>query len=299
MTLANPTYIKRINTAIEYIQTHVQQAPTLHQLAEVACFSPYHFHRIFRALTGETVHFFSMRTRLEKAAKLLSYSTLKLTDIAFECGFSSSSTFSRAFKNYFNISAQNFRKNGLPQNSKICKEHFPMDAYLLNWNEKRLYQTFPVKIKSLPKRRVAFIRVTNSYSGERVQKAFAQLASWAKSRDIFSTETLFGMSLNDPYVTPMEKCSYEVCITLPEKVVPLAESGILTMEMPATTYATTHVKGGIQLVATATHFLFTTWLISSQWQPAHQHGMEVYVKNEDVFNWEKFNLELCIPIKKM
>src|SRR4051812_32399547 len=93
---ANDEYSDRINRVIDYLRENLDQQVKLKDLAKVACFSEFHFHRIFGAVSGETLNFFTNRLRVEKAARLLRYSEQNLTDIALNCGFSSSATFSRA-----------------------------------------------------------------------------------------------------------------------------------------------------------------------------------------------------------
>jgi AraC family transcriptional regulator len=126
---ANGRYAQRIDRVIDYLCRNLDRPVKLGELAHVACFSEFHFHRIFRAVSGETLNNFTNRLRLEKAARLLRYSAQSLTDIALDCGFSSSATFSRAFRSDYHTSPSQFRKNGEIKNSKICKEIFPEDEY--------------------------------------------------------------------------------------------------------------------------------------------------------------------------
>src|SRR6202166_4060474 len=119
---ANSEYTQRINRVIDYLRGHLDRQVKLEELAKVACFSEFHFHRIFSAVSGETVSNFTNRVRLEKAARLLRFSNQSLTDIAFDCGFSSSATFSRAFRSSYDTSPSQFRKTGEIKKSKICKE---------------------------------------------------------------------------------------------------------------------------------------------------------------------------------
>src|ERR1700712_2284808 len=121
MNKANDIYIRRINKAIDYATENLDKKISLDVLAAQALFSPYHFHRIFRAVMGETVNGFTTRMRNEKAARLLRFSKKTMTDIAMECGFSSSSTFSRIFRQYFQISPTEYRHGTEIQNSKIRK----------------------------------------------------------------------------------------------------------------------------------------------------------------------------------
>jgi len=104
-------YIARINRALDYIETHIDSNLTLEKIAGVAHFSPFHFHRIFRAMTGETLNHFIQRIRIEKAAvQLVGNKGKSITEIALDCGFSGSAAFARAFRDAFGQSASEWRK---------------------------------------------------------------------------------------------------------------------------------------------------------------------------------------------
>src|SRR6202167_226857 len=105
---ANSEYSHRINRVIDYRRGNLDRQVKLKELARVACFSEFHFHRIFGAVSGETLNNFTKRLRLEKAARLLRYSDQNLIDLALECGFSSPSTFSRAFQKAYDIAPSRF-----------------------------------------------------------------------------------------------------------------------------------------------------------------------------------------------
>lgn len=120
------SYTSRINRVIDYIESHIFSDLSLEDLADVAHFSPFHFHRIFRAMVGESLNGFIQRVRIEKAAaKLIADPRKSITGIAFECGFSSSSAFARAFKDVFQMSASQWRTKQQGKNSildsKECK----------------------------------------------------------------------------------------------------------------------------------------------------------------------------------
>src|SRR5271154_386421 len=130
-TQANSEYARRINRVIDYLRGNLDRQVKLQELAKVACFSEFHFHRIFGAIAGESLNNFTNRLRLEKAARLLRFSGQNLTDIALDCGFSSSATFSRAFRSGYDTSPSQFRKTGEIKNSKICKELKTGQEYVL------------------------------------------------------------------------------------------------------------------------------------------------------------------------
>ena len=87
-TYLREEYTSRINRVIDYIEKNTDKGLSLESLAKVAIFSPFHFHRIFRAMVGETLNQFIQRIRIEKAAAQLIVNPKKsITEIAFDCGF--------------------------------------------------------------------------------------------------------------------------------------------------------------------------------------------------------------------
>ncbi|WP_320041550.1 AraC family transcriptional regulator [uncultured Desulfobacter sp.] len=124
-------YISRINRVIDFIDTNIDKEFSLRTLAEVACFSQFHFHRIFKAMYGETLHQFIQRLRIEKAAsQLIHWPEKSITEIAFGCGFSSSAAFARAFKAKFKMSASQWRSKNDLQNSNIWKDFHIASYYI-------------------------------------------------------------------------------------------------------------------------------------------------------------------------
>ncbi|MGY0574619.1 helix-turn-helix transcriptional regulator [Bradyrhizobium sp. RDM12] len=106
-------YERRINRVIDYVQGHLADDLTLERLARVAAFSPFHFHRVFAAITGETLSDFIRRVRLERAAgALISLPETSILDVAYRYGFSSAATFARAFRAHFGMSATQWRSDG-------------------------------------------------------------------------------------------------------------------------------------------------------------------------------------------
>ncbi|MBN1572676.1 MAG: helix-turn-helix domain-containing protein [Deltaproteobacteria bacterium] len=106
-------YISRINRVVDYIELNIDKDLSLEKLASVANFSRFHFHRIFKAIMGETLNRHIQRIRVEKAAvQLINNPKKTITEIAFDCGFSGSAPFARAFKDFFKMNASRWRRTG-------------------------------------------------------------------------------------------------------------------------------------------------------------------------------------------
>ena len=99
----------RIKIVLIYILHHFKNNLTLEQLAGIACMSPSHFHRLFKSYTGESVYAYIKKIRLEYAALCLLKSNEPATAIALGAGYSNVSAFSKAFRQYYGVSPQDFR----------------------------------------------------------------------------------------------------------------------------------------------------------------------------------------------
>lgn len=292
-------YKKRIDKVIDHINSNLDQNISLDQLAGIACFSPFHFHRIFAALTGETVKNFTNRIRMEKAARLLRFSKKKISEISSDCGFADATSFSRLFRQYFGITPTDYRKGTEIKNSKIRQDLYPVDAYHCNTDHEELKRKFPVEIRTFPRRRIAYLRVVDAFRDGVVIEAFREMTVWSKEHRLFDSEIIFGMSLDDPEVTPKEKYRYEVCISLPEDFRIHHDSNMQTTVLPECSYAVTKVSGDINEVASAINYMFDVWLINSDYECEHLHAMEIFRDKDNICDWEHFKLEFCIPVKAL
>ncbi len=103
-------YVAAISDVLAFVQTHLDDELTPRQLAQVACFSEHHFHRIFRAVVGESVMDHIRRLRLERAAFQLKTSRVSVASIAFDAGYGAQEAFTRIFQTYFGLSPPRFRQ---------------------------------------------------------------------------------------------------------------------------------------------------------------------------------------------
>jgi AraC family transcriptional regulator len=293
---AHGEYARRIDRVIDYIRANLDRTVSLDELAGVACFSAFHFHRIFSVMTGETVNGLANRLRLEKAARLLRYSDRGLVDIALDCGFSSPAVFSRAFRAAYDTSPSAFRRNGEIEKSKIRKDLFRKGDYYLPLSGEEKKAAFPVRLIDLPQREAAYIRVVNTEGG-RVLAAFERMIGWAKSQHVFEEGSLFGMSLDDPHVTPQKLYRYEVCLAAGSAFT--CADGMSKMTLPAKRYAALRVSGDIRMVATAWDYLFRDWLVASSHEPEHAPSLEIFLDKDKATDWSHFELDLCVPIKQL
>jgi len=107
-------YEAAISEVLAYVQAHLDDELTAPRLARVACFSEHHFHRIFRAVVGESVMDHVRRLRLERAAFQLKTSRVSVASIALDAGYGAQEAFTRTFQGYFGLSPRTFRRAHAP-----------------------------------------------------------------------------------------------------------------------------------------------------------------------------------------
>jgi AraC-like DNA-binding protein len=113
MVKIHQDHIDRINKVVRYIDREIATNMSLSELADLACFSPFHFQRIFKSMLGETPKQYIKRLRLEEAARIIAfYPELSILEVALRIGFQSLEAFSRAFKDYYSYSPDHYRKAG-------------------------------------------------------------------------------------------------------------------------------------------------------------------------------------------
>ncbi|NJB69155.1 AraC family transcriptional regulator [Desulfobaculum xiamenense] len=218
---------QRILKARLFMEEHLDDAPSLDAIAAQAHFSPYHFHRVFTGMVGESVKAHMRRLRLERAAVRLLYSDRPLADIAFEAGYEAQEAFSRAFKALFGEGPALYRKQGNPE--------FLARGGTLRHDQKpssgRTLESYGVtlEIRHLAPQRVAFIRHVGAYF--ECGRAWDTLCAWAGQKGLFTPHTQFmGVSHDDPAVTPSERIRYDACITVGPDVCADGPASITTIE---------------------------------------------------------------------
>ena len=137
-------YESRVNRVLDYIDRSLEKKLSLEELARVASFSPFHFHRIFKCMVGETLNDYIRRIKLEKAANILAHNErTSITEIAFDCGFSSSAVFARAFKENFGMSASEWRRDGFMK----MHEQYHLDKGETNSSRYNPYHSLNIRLE--------------------------------------------------------------------------------------------------------------------------------------------------------
>ena len=103
---------ERMNKVVQFIEGHLDEQLNVRYLSNLAYYSQFHFHRLFRSYIGESVYAYRKRLLLERAVKQLLHSSSAITDIAFDAGYNNQASFNKAFKNQYYCSPSELRKKG-------------------------------------------------------------------------------------------------------------------------------------------------------------------------------------------
>jgi AraC family transcriptional regulator len=273
-------------------------------------------------MTGEPLNQFIQRLRIEKAARQLSDNPKKsITVIALDCGFSGSAPFARAFKDYFCMSASEWRKQinekskiGKPKsknsqtNSKTGKASGWKDDYIkgVTFNITRRKNmksksTLQVQVRELPDRPVAYVRHIGPYKGDDklFRGLFHQLMSWAGPRDLlkFPETQILIVYHDNPEITEDQKLRTSVCITVPPET--KTDGVIGSMTVPAGKYACARFELLPHEYQQAWDTLCGEWLPDSGYQPDDRPCFEWCLNNPDEHPEHKHIVDICIPVRPL
>lgn len=288
-----------MNAAIDLIAARPDAPHRLEDVAAAAGFSPFHFHRIFRTLTGETLQRFVRRLRLERALRQMTHGRpgRSLTEIALDCGFSSSSDFSRCFKARFGVPPSEFDLDAWREERRselvgLVDEHAP-GPRLERLPPGENPDGFDAVVRIAPARELAYIRVLDPFRGG-VTEAAGRLVEWAEARGL-ADRPWYGYMWEDPDVVPLADCRYDAAVEVPPDTPASGEVG--RAAFPAMRIAEVHVAGPIDLEQRALDWLYGTWLPRSGHEPLDAPCFEAWRGRPFAHGVAHFELSVQLPLR--
>jgi AraC family transcriptional regulator len=282
-TPTEQTYRQRILQVQLFIQEHLDEELHLDRLARVAHFSPYHFHRIFRGIVGESVTEYVRRLRLESAAVAPKSTDWSVLDIALRAGYNAHEAFSRAFRQMFGASPSQYRAG---QHPLYVPKEVPLMSVKTTARE--------VRIETVPTRRLAFLRHLGPYT--EAGPVFDRLMAWAGQRGLFGRDTVvLGICPDDPEVTASDKIRFDCCVSVGENVRGEGEIGVQTLEGGECAVLTHY--GPYSGLGEAYRWLFGTWLPTSGLEPRNAPPFEVYLNNPCNTPPDQLRTDIYVPLE--
>ncbi len=216
-------WIARMENALAVLAVRLDDPPSLEELAGAANVSPFHFHRIWRAMTGETVARTIARLRIAGAQQRLADADASITSVAMETGFGTSQSFARAFRRVAGMSPTEFLSNGAARITVATAEDVPLRIELREGGEL-----------------VALRRDGGAYHA--LNELFWQVWNWAEAAGkIDAIQGIYGIPLDDPVSIDEHRLRYDACFAIADPGTPPAVFRCIAL--PAGDYATLRHTG--------------------------------------------------------
>ncbi|MCI1779300.1 MAG: AraC family transcriptional regulator [Bacteroidales bacterium] len=276
-------YRKRINIIVEYVNNHLDENIDLEKLAGLSHFSTFHFHRIAKAFLGEPIGMFIMRTRVETAARFIRYSNVPIREIAYMVGYDAPSSLSKAFRQFYGVSPNYYRKN---KNFVIMKSVNVRPELVLDQKE--------VNLKD---KQVLYIRLTGDYLKNAYCEAWEKLWKFtADKKLIIRNPEFLCIYHDDPKVTKSENLRTDVCLTFEGNVDPQGEIGLKNIE--GGRYVVFLYKGPYEHLSAVYDTIYGKCLPENGYSIASKPGFEKYLNNPSDTLPEDLETEIYVPVEK-
>jgi AraC family transcriptional regulator len=294
-------YKVRIERVFQYIDQNLDSNLSLNTISEIAFFSPFHFHRIFKLLTRETLNEFVTRRRIEKSVLDLLHNKLSVSELAHIYGFSDNSAYSKAFKKLYGVSPTEF-KNQNPNKftkirqlkSKIGQQYPDFDQYvcIIDNLKKWITMNAKIEIKRISKLNYAYISCIGS---QELPLAFQKLLSWAIPKGLMSEKaklmTIYHDSLK---VTEEEKARLSACFILDKLVDCQGEIGL------SETTQGNYIVGSFEIALEDFEKSWTglyLWMNENGHKKADRDPFEIYHNNLNEHPEKKAIVDFYVPIE--
>lgn len=248
-------------------------------------FSKYHFHRIFKSITGENLNEFIKRMKMIKAYRLLSIDkTITVKELGYSLGYNSVANFSRDFKEFHGVT---------PTEIKSSKDYFKKPV--IKTDAGKLNISFE-GVRKIPDTFIIYQKITTGYSTEVIPKLFDDLYKLALAKK-FLIKQFIGIGYDDPDYTPAGKCKYDACISVEKEHVP-GDIPYNTKVLKGGQFAVFLFEGYKDSISLAWDYIFKEWLLNSEFIPSDRPHLEMYLYSEQ-YESGIYRVNLCLPVKSI
>jgi AraC family transcriptional regulator len=264
----------RFERAASLLSRRLDDPPSLAELASAAAVSPFYFHRIWRALTRETVGQTVLRLRLEASQELLLVKDTSVTETATALGFGTPQSFARAFRRHTGLTPSEHR-NSQPSVAD-------MDTRDMKVSIDRRGEIMVVGLR----------REGKPYTN--LNATFGQVWTWAEATDILKDlQGIYGIPLDDPASVPDDQLRYDACLALG---VTSAPKPFRVLRLPAGEYARLRHFGSYDGLEVATQYVVGEWLLSSGREPADFAVFHNFLNDPDQTPVHQLMTDVLLPL---
>ena len=284
------TYEKRAkiaNDVMNYVYKYIDTNINIDELCLELNVSKFHLHRIFKDEFGKNIYESIKSIRLQKASNLLitnKYSTI--TDISKMTGYSSQTSFLRAFKQRFNMTPKEWKNGGYKEYSnKIVQK-------ITNQNDNNNFFDITPTIVKMPEIKGYYIR--HQGYDRSIKQTWQKLQTWIYTNDIKEYKQM-ALHHDNPIITPLEECQYIAIVSLENDE--LKDVTLPCLIIPKGIYAKFSLSGKYGDVIKLIQWVYHYWLIDSGYETTTNPSYTIYHKNHFLSDDEEFVLDYYLPIR--
>ena len=284
------TYEKRAkiaNDVMNYVYKYIDTNINIDELSLELNVSKFHLHRIFKDEFGKNIYESIKSIRLQKASNLLitnKYSTI--TDISQMTGYSSQTSFLRAFKQRFEMTPKDWKNGGYKEYSNKIVEK------ITNQNENSVGFDITPSIVKMPEIKGYYIR--HQGYDRSIKKTWQKLQTWIYTNDIKEYKQM-ALHHDNPIITPLEECQYIAIVSLENDE--LKDVTLPCLIIPKGIYAKFSLSGKYGDVIKLIQWVYHYWLIDSGYETTTNPSYTIYHKNHFLSDDEEFVLDYYLPIR--
>lgn len=274
-TMQNHTKIA--NAIMYYIYKYVDTDINLDELSHDLGISKFHMHRIFKKEFEKNIYESIKSIRLQKASSLLLTNPhATISEIANSCGYSSHTSFIKAFKARFFVTPSAWRN----------QEYKKYDSF-----HNKCFTDLEMQIVKMPKIDAYYIR--HKGYNEKIKKAWQKLQTWIYSNEIQEYQQI-ALYHDNPTITPLTQCHYVACISTEQT---LPNTSLPKLTIPKGIYAKFDFSGSYGDVLAFMHWVYFVWLPENAYETTTNPAYSIYHKNHFLEDDALFELSYYLPIK--
>lgn len=267
-------YLRQIQEGIDFIEAHLESDIHPSDVARAAGLSQWHFQRIFKALTNETLKTYIRSRRFAKAMEQLTGTRLSVLDIALAAGYETQESFTRAFRECFRLTPSQYRKMG---NRSLFIRKIRFDQSYLAHLHQNISLTPDIKAQpamqmvGMPTDYYGIDSEKNNL-GQKLPPLWAQFLPRLKEIAHAVPGVCYGVVA--PAGPHSEQLRYLACTEVrgPGEL-PL---GMVAMQVPASTYARFTHRGAAQKIDATVNYIYSSWMLSSGNSHTLGPDLEIY-----------------------
>lgn len=273
-------YLKKVNEVLYIIHKDISQNYSVDELSKKVALSPFHFNRIFKKITGTSLHSYIKKIRLEYAANSLLFNPdSTISDILLECGFASNSSFTHAFKKFFGVTPTKWREVDIPKNIII-----------------NIKDISPPKVKIVMLEQTEVVYIRHKGYDKSIKDAWMKLIWFCEKEGIeFQASKMIGLHHSNPNIVEPKECRYVACLKIDKKIYPKGDIGV--MKIPKIVCAKFSLKGKYGDLLKYMDYIYYIWLPSSKYEKIHLPALAYYRKNHFIEEDERFDLDFYVPLR--